>query len=185
MNEERNLRKLKVDLPELEYAMESASWEHSYYLNLETGDILMVVEETRRLLEEICGDAGIAEFDEEEIDLESTLSNADLPEWQKNALRDANEVEEGLGTRYIAIPNADSNEAYDDMQGFIDTVQNQQLKQQLWNAIHGNHPFHQFKDVLATNPSERDRWFSFKNARLREQALDWLEEEGIELLGAE
>ena len=184
MDQEKQRWLLKIDLSELEYAMENASWEHSYYLDRETGNMLLVAEETRRQLEELMGEVDKIKAGEEEQDLESALSQADLPDWQKNALRDANEVEEGFGTRYISIPNADSGEAYNDMEDLIETVRDQRLQEQLWCAINGSHPFRRFKDVLVDNSIERERWFSLKNSRIHERALEWLEEEGIELPGA-
>jgi len=48
---------LKVDLDELCSAMEDSSWEHTYYLDLETGEILFVSdmkdEETKKLRDDI------------------------------------------------------------------------------------------------------------------------------------
>jgi len=48
---------LKVDLDELCSAMEDSSWEHTYYLDLETGEILFVSdmkdEETEKLRDDI------------------------------------------------------------------------------------------------------------------------------------
>jgi len=50
-------RLLKVDLSELCSAMEDSSWEHTYYLDLETGGILfmsdMKDEETKKLRDDI------------------------------------------------------------------------------------------------------------------------------------
>jgi hypothetical protein len=41
-----------------------------------------------------------------------------------------------------------------------------------------------FQDVLLDNPSERERWFQFKQARLRERILGWLASKGVELLAS-
>lgn len=40
-------------------------------------------------------------------------------------------VEEGFGERYISIPNADSHEGYEDMEDFIGTVNDVNLKEKL------------------------------------------------------
>ena len=42
-------------------------------------------------------------------------------------------------------------------------------------AIRGRGAFRRFKDVLAAYPRERERWFAFHDARLRELVLRWLE----------
>jgi hypothetical protein len=47
------MRKLQVDLDELMFAFDNASWEMSYYLDLETGQVVTIFDETRRELERI------------------------------------------------------------------------------------------------------------------------------------
>ena len=58
MNDEQPRRKVRVDLEELRFAMEDASYEHRYFLDTETGDVILVSEmfddeETQRQLTEI------------------------------------------------------------------------------------------------------------------------------------
>ncbi len=181
MKEGKTPRKLKINIEELASAMEDASYEHSYYLDLETGRILFVTEETHTQLEEIYEEAPDEETDNNKFDLKSSLKKLDLPDWQKEALREAEEIEKGFGSRYISIPRADSSEAYGDIEDFIATARSQRLQNQLYQAIRGSHPFRRFKDVLASNSAERERWFNFQESRLRERALEWLEDEGVEL----
>jgi len=71
-------------------------------------------------------------------------------------------VDEGLGERYIAIPNAESYDGYKDMENFIETVKEVKLKEKLYNAITRKGAFRRFKDVLTFYPKERERWFKFK-----------------------
>lgn len=42
LNPDRPRRKLKIDLSELEEAFENASWEAEYYLDIETGEIILI-----------------------------------------------------------------------------------------------------------------------------------------------
>ena len=65
------------------------------------------------------------------------------------------------------------------MEAFIATVRNPRLQEQLERAISGRGAFRYLKDVLSDYPSERERWFQFKQDRLRQRMLDWLESEGI------
>jgi hypothetical protein len=181
MKEGKTPRKLKVDIDELISAMDDSSYEHNYYLDVETGRILLVTDETQSQLEEIY-EAAPDEESDEEFDLESSLEQLDLPDWQKDALREAGEVEEGYGDRYISIPQVDSAEAYGDMEEFISTVTNERLQARLWQAIDGKRPFRRFKDALAEYPTERERWFRFEDVRTRQRVLEWLEDEGIELI---
>ena len=58
MNDEQPRRKVRVDLEELRFAMEDASYEHRYFLDTETGDVIVASEmfddeETQQQLTEI------------------------------------------------------------------------------------------------------------------------------------
>jgi hypothetical protein len=65
------------------------------------------------------------------------------------------------------------------MEAFIVTVHNPRLQEQLERAISGQGAFRYFKDALLDYPTERERWFQFKQDRLHQRMLDWLEELGI------
>lgn len=178
MNKEPNIRQLKIDFSLLEVAMENASWEQSCYLNLATGDTLLVTDDTSRQLKEIyeenAGEKG------DDININPILAGLDISDWQKEALREADRVDQDFGVRYIAIPRADSDKAYCDMEDFISTVQNNRLQDQLTEAIRQHRPFRRFKDVLEDYPEERERWFNLSNSRIHERALEWLKDQGIE-----
>ena len=58
MNDEQPRRNVRADLEELRFAMEDASYEHRYFLDTETGDVIFVSEmfddeETQQQLTEI------------------------------------------------------------------------------------------------------------------------------------
>ena len=156
-------RKLKIDWMELEAAFQTGSGglvEMRHYLDLETGDVVMVTSEVYGYLEE--------------------PPDEDLPDWLQHELQIAEQVEEGYGTRYIRIPQQDSHEGYRDMERFISTVRNDRLRDQLWQAIQGRGAFRYFKDVLYDHPAERERWFAFENRCMYDRISWWLESEGIE-----
>jgi predicted nucleotidyltransferase len=153
-------KRLKVDLPGLMAAFEDASWETSHYLDLETGEIIMLTDEELRYVEE--------------------PPDWSLPEWQQEAVEQAEEIWLDGGQRYLRVPDADSGEGYGDMEDFIVTVEDEHLRELLWVAIQGRGAFRRFKDVLYDYPRERKRWFSFGDTQVRRRVLDWLESEGIE-----
>ena len=68
------------------------------------------------------------------------------------------------------------------MEAFITTVRDVSLANRLERAISGRGAFRYFKDVLLDHPRERERWFVFKDQRLRERALEWLTEAEIEVV---
>jgi len=172
-------KKLAVNLSELEFAFENTSEMMSHYLDLETGQVVMITEEVRWRLEEIYQEM----HDRESagpVDLAAALEQCNVPDWEKDMLQEADRIEAGYGTRYIRVPEADSYQDYRDIEDFIATVRNQHLQDRLWRAIQGRGAFRRFKDVLAAHFHERERWFEFKDARVRERVLDWLESKGIE-----
>jgi hypothetical protein len=153
-------RKLEIDWPGLDGAFQGGSWEMSFYLDLETGKVVVVTDE-------------IAGYLEEPPDYE-------LSDWVQEALQETRQVEEGCGTRYVSISQADSHEDYRDMERFISTVRDGHLRERLWKAIEGRGAFRYFKDVLAESPAERERWLAFKGRCVYERIAWWLESEGIE-----
>jgi len=96
MKEGKAPRKLKVDIDELISAMDDSSYEHNYYLDVETGQILLVTDEIRSQLEEIY-EAAPDEESGEEFDLESSLERLDLPDWQKVYVVSENGTKQAFG----------------------------------------------------------------------------------------
>ena len=135
---------LKIDLDELCSAMEDSSYEHNYYLDLKTGDLLLISDYT----------------DDEET----------------KKLRD--KIDENF-ERYEPLPKAEPHEGYEDMEDFVPTVKDERLAELLYIAINGKGAFRRFKDVLGGYPEERERWFRFKDDKLRERALEWLDDIGV------
>jgi len=175
-------RRVRIDLADLAEAFDDASWEVSTFLDLDTGNVIRITAEVRDELEAL-----YAELPEEPADegsyrvtFAAALEHRERPGWMHESLLEADAVEGGLGTRFLRVPEADSREGYGEMQAFIETVSSPRLQERLWAAIRGRGAFRRFKDVLASAPAERERWFAFKDARLRQRVLAWLADEGIE-----
>ena len=83
--------------------------------------------------------------------------------------------------RYEPIPKAESREGYKDMRDFIASVENEHLTELLEVAINGKGAFRRFKDVLLNYPEEGERWFKFKDERMEEKALEWLDDIDVTL----
>jgi Uncharacterised protein family (UPF0158) len=177
-------RRVRVDLADLAAALDEASWEVSTFLDLNTGEVIRITAEVRDELEAI-----YAQLPEEPVNDAShraafvgALKHCNPPGWMHELLLEADAVEGGLGTQFRRVPAADSREGYGDMQAFIETVSSPWLQERLWAAIRSRGAFRRFKDARASAPAERERWFAFKDDRLRRRVLAWLAEEGIEPL---
>jgi hypothetical protein len=169
-------RRLAISMADLEQAFDDASDMIHSYLDLQTGQVVMISDETRDELNAI-----YAELDEQGDDaaFAAAVQRRVQQDWMREVLTEAHQVEQGYGTRYIAVPKADSRAAYRVMEDFIDTVADQRFQAQLAYAIQGRGAFRRFKDTLFNDPAERERWFAFNTAHAREQMLAWLEEASI------
>jgi hypothetical protein len=174
-------RKLKVDLAELALAFENSNWETDYFLDLETGKVIMVEETAFRDLESIVEDYEDDE-EQEDADLTEVLDAMDLEDWERKVILQADQVKTGMDDRYRPVPLADSHEGFQDMLDFTATVENVTLQSRLKQMLKGKHPFRNFKDALTGFPNERQRWLDFKKERIHQRVLVWLAAEGIEIL---
>ena len=137
-------KRLKIDMGDLCFAIDDNSWEHSQFLDMETGELLFFSDYV----------------DEEDMEISKS------------------EVEES--ERYKPIPIAESSDGYRDMVEFIDSLDNEKLIEVLSVAINGPGAFRRFRDVLYNYPEEQEQWYKFQNDRIRERAMEWLEEIGVE-----
>lgn len=178
MNEPK--RRLKIDMQELvdAYDFRDDSDTLTYWFDLETGDVVLVHEEARSMLEDIY--RKYADPDTGELDWQVVLPQLNVQGWEQDTILVANRIEQGLDTRFIAIPDVHTFDGYKDMVRFIGTVSNQRLQERLDWAIRGKGAFRRFKDVLYDYPDWRERWFQFRDERMYKRVLYWLETIGVE-----
>lgn len=157
------MRKLKIDWSDLELAFDiGMNFDHRHYLDLETGEILLVSEE---MLDKLEGaeEGDLDDYDKQLLVLKRTI-----------------EEEGGISERFVELPGQDSREGYRDMEDFIATVRSRSLRDRLERAIRGRGAFRAFRDNLADHPPVEKRWYAFRDQRLRERMMDWLEGLGVE-----
>ena len=174
-------RQVPVKIPDLIEAFEIGGNLITYYLDLETGDVLSVSDEIRSLLESL--DAELYDEEGEPLMPFETLleHHSEIPEWQKECLIEADRVESGYGVSVMAIepePHSD----YNDMERFIAVVEDDQVANLLSYAIQGRGAFRRFKDVLLDYPQVREAWFAFKAESVEAHVRDWLDMYNIEVV---
>lgn len=64
------------------------------------------------------------------------------------------------------------------MQEFIGTIENDELRNQFYTNTRGKEAFKRFRNLLYCNEITND-WYQFKEARYREIALDWCNQNHI------
>lgn len=177
------MKQLAIDWGDLALAFDSSLGQMSHYLDMETGQVLVVTDEARRAMEQIYE----AQYDPDNpdaFDLELALSQSDFHSWQKDEVRTADFVEMHFGSRVISIPQSTSYEAYAQMQDFIATIKDDRLRNQLMDATHGRGAFGRFKAILGQHLAEEQRWHAFQDSQLSREMLRWLASVEIEPVDA-
>ena len=80
----------------------------------------------------------------------------------------------------VSVPGADPGQGFRDMEDFVSGVKDPACRSALSRALGGRGSFYWFKDVLSAYPGERERWFKFKEERVRSRVLEWFNDIGIE-----
>jgi hypothetical protein len=103
---------------------------------------------------------------------------------EDDAKKRLEEIEEA-GNRYVHIQTRLPDYNFHVMECFVYELQEQEedseLADKLYEALHQSNPFRNFKELLAQHPEVREKWFSYKDRAIRNEAIDWLCEKGIEL----
>jgi hypothetical protein len=109
-----------------------------------------------------------------EISVDSSLIGDDVGPSEE-------EIETGVTEGYlIYIEPIESSVEYRWMAEFAESVDNPELRGKLEVALDGRGAFRRFKNVLADDRAERERWFAFHGQRLREAMDEWLTDHDIE-----
>ena len=137
--------------------MDIFSDEHRAFLNIQTGEFVLLSDE----------DLGAAE---EGDDL------AEYPDWQQEIIRKAIAV---VSTDdYRELPSKFEIHEYAIMQRFCYSVEDDELGDRLLNSIRGRGAFRYFKDTIYEYGIEQD-WYKYRRQAVREIAIDWLESHQI------
>jgi hypothetical protein len=157
------MKKLKVDLKELVSEMEMGdNLELTGYLDTETGEIISMPDNVMRAVED------------------SDEAAEALPDWEQGLVKTAEYILGDEKERFLLIPRRESREGHELMAAFAETVTSKGLREKLAIALDGKGAFRRFRNVLNDYPSELERWYTFKDDRMREEAIGWLKDHGIE-----
>ena len=148
---------LRVKLSDLIEGMDFQSDEQSSFLNLTTGEVVSITDEELRA----------AENDEP---LE------DFPDRQHDAICIAKDIMET--DSYLPLPDRCEINEYRMMERFCLSVDDEDIRDDLCNAIRGRGAFRYFKDRIHAY-GIAEEWYRYRDAALREIAVAWCEEHGI------
>jgi len=160
---ERSMRVVAV-IVQIQAVMDAmdlpGEWEA--FLDPESGEILVVTDEERDVLEG------------EEVDDDQDL---EMPAWEKESIgRLRRLLNSG---RALALPDKFDFNEWDVMKRFARSIDDPHESSELLEAIHGTGAFRMFRETT-TRLGLRERWFEYRDQALREMATEWFEEHGIE-----
>ena len=127
------------------------------YLNTTTGEVVYVTTEELRAAEE-----------------EQLLE--DFPAWQHDAIRIARDIVET--DHYLPLPDRFEINEYRMMERFCLSVEDDDLRDDLCDAIRGRGAFRRFKDRMQAY-GMAEAWYQYRDEALREIAMGWCEEHGL------
>jgi len=168
---------MNIDYLSLLFAYQDTNiYEHDYWLDLETGNVILVDCELEKRARELTGPD---ETEDRALklawcrlweDLEvGTAENEDEDERKVKALLES----------FVGVPQRTTREDYERMVEFAATVEDPHLRELLEVALNGRGAFRRFKDVLLRDPDERQRWFNFRDERIRRKIDTWLDHRGL------
>lgn len=150
--------KLKDIIEEIEIQFE----ESRSFLNIKTGEIMLVTSEDLRAAE-----------DEKPFE--------HLPEWEKENRMTAIDVVENF-ENYIELPTKYEVNEYEIMENFCLTVSDQRKQESLLRAIKGKGAFGRFKDKIIDFEIE-NQWYSYRDECFKQIAIEWCQENKINFIG--
>jgi hypothetical protein len=148
---------LPVNLKDIIEGLEFQSDEGSSHLNTATGEVVYVTEEELRAAEE-----------------EEPLNH--FPEWQHDAIRIAKDIVET--DHYLQLPDRFEIHEYSIMERFCLSIDDEDMRDDLCDAIRGRGAFRRFKDRMQLY-GMAEEWYRYRDAALREIAVAWCEAHGI------
>ena len=90
----------------------------------------------------------------------------------------AEQIEDGLNTRYFRLPSPYDIHEYSIMERFVWSLPEGAVQERLEDAICGRGAFRRFKDGIYRLGVERE-WFDFRANAYREIAKEWCEDHGF------
>ncbi|WLR42330.1 UPF0158 family protein [Bacillus carboniphilus] len=149
---------IQVEIKELVEYMDMQFEESNTYLNLITGEFVVVTTEQ----------LGLAEEDE---------PYDHLSEWEKEEREVAIDIIENF-ENYQEVPTRYEINEYSMMEDFCFTVNDERKQQRLLNAISRKGAFRRFKDLIIDLDIE-EQWFSYRDERFKELAIKWCERHNV------
>ena len=138
--------------------MEFQTDESRSYLNKNTGEVVTISDGEFRAAED-----------------NKPVEN--FPDWQRKNIEVAREILET--DSYIPLPSKFDIHEYDIMEEFCLSIENEEIRNTLYNSIKGSGAFRRFKDNILRFNIEDD-WYKYRDAAIKKIAIEWCENNNIQ-----
>ena len=150
---------IRVKLNEIIEGLEFQSDESSSFLDKTTGKVVLISDYEISAAE-----------DGDPIE--------DFPDWEQDLVRIAKEIVDETGN-YIDLPTKFDIDEYSIMEKFCLSLNDSEMSDNLYSSIKGSGAFRRFKDAI-NEYDIADDWYKYRNDVLKEIAIEWCKEKGIE-----
>jgi hypothetical protein len=89
-------------------------------------------------------------------------------------------VLQGLGKTHVLIPARSPQEAFEEIEDFVERVEDAAAREALFRAIERKGAFRNFREALLEHPEEHRRWRAERSAASRRRLGAFLDSLGIE-----
>lgn len=83
--------------------------------------------------------------------------------------------------RYLYIPPRLPKHSFYVMEMFVYTIEDFDIAEKFYNALERKKPFRNFKELLHEYPKLSEKWFKYKHNTIKNETINWLCENNIEL----
>jgi len=149
---------VRVSLAKIVDAFDEQSEESTSHLNIKTGKIVTVMGEYKLAVED-------------GVDL------SDETDWLRDEVETAADVMES--DDYLTLPTQFDIHEYRIIERFCLSLDDDDLRDQMLNAISGRGAFRMFKDGIHRH-NIADDWYRYRQAAFREIAIEWCQRNGLE-----
>ncbi|MHC4174455.1 MAG: UPF0158 family protein [Planctomycetota bacterium] len=150
---------IRAKLDDIIEGLEFQSDESSSFLDKTTGKVVLISEY------EMC-----AAENEDPIE--------DFPDWEQDLVRIAKEIVDET-ENYIALPTKFDIHEYSIMEKFCLSLNDSEMSDTLYSLIKGSGAFGRFRNAIHEYDIADD-WYKYRNDVLKEIAIEWCQEKGIE-----
>ncbi|WP_409340794.1 UPF0158 family protein [Paenibacillus sp. MBLB4367] len=103
-----------------------------------------------------------------------------FPEWQRENIEKAISVIEDENGIYVDFTFRNDYNEYEIMEEFIGTLEDQNIRKDLYDAIQGRGAYRRFKDGILEHGIVKN-WYNFKESKIKELVIDWCKDHDIEI----